>query len=148
MPALTKRLTVHPETVVFATDFSPASYNAGLYASAISLHFHTNLVVAHAFVLTQPALEVEAEKPLGSQQRINLKHDLTLVAEVLKSGKGETEIALLELADSPGDPPQWMARSLRSGMLGRRELPQCRPQPPFQAARPEPRLAPSIGLPH
>jgi nucleotide-binding universal stress UspA family protein len=99
MSALTKHLTVHPETVVFATDFSPASYNAGLYASAISMHFHTNLVVAHAFVLTQAALEVEAEKPLASQQRINLKHDLTLVAEVLESGKGETEIALLD-----GDP--------------------------------------------
>jgi nucleotide-binding universal stress UspA family protein len=108
MPALAKRLTVHPETVVFATDFSPASYNAGLYASAISMHFHTSLVVAHVFVLTQAALEVEAEKPLASQQRINLKHDLTLVAEVLESGKGKTEIALLD-----GDPRELIPELVR-----------------------------------
>jgi nucleotide-binding universal stress UspA family protein len=87
------------ERVLFATDFSPASYNAGLYASAIAVHFHTRLTVAHAFTLTQAALEVEAEKPLASQQRINLQHDLKLVAEVLGSGKGETETALIE-----GDP--------------------------------------------
>ena len=99
MPAIAKHLAVHLESVVFATDFSPASYNAGLYASAISAHFHTGFVVAHAFVLTQAALEVEAERPLSSQQRINLRHDLTLVAEVLKSGKGQIETILLE-----GDP--------------------------------------------
>src|ERR1700722_1376142 len=99
MPAITKHLSVHLESVIFATDFSPASYNAGLYASAVSMHFHTNLVVAHAFVLTQAALEVEAQRPLASQQRINLKHELTLVAAVLESGKGQTDTDLLE-----GDP--------------------------------------------
>lgn len=99
MSAIAKHLAVHLESVVFATDFSPASYNAGLYASAVSKHFRTKLVVAHAFILTQAALEVEAEKPGGSQQRRNLDHDLKLVAEVLESGNGEPEVLLLD-----GDP--------------------------------------------
>ncbi len=87
------------ETVIFATDFSPASYNAGLYASAISIHFGTSLVVAHAFTLLQAALEVETGKSVPSQQRIDLGCELTLTAETLKAGRGTTETVLLE-----GDP--------------------------------------------
>jgi nucleotide-binding universal stress UspA family protein len=99
MPAIDKHPEIQLDSVVFATDFSPASYNAGLYASAVSVHFGTHLVVAHAFILIQAALEVEAEKPLASKQRINLNHDLMLMAEVLESGRGTTESVLVE-----GDP--------------------------------------------
>ena len=99
MPAIGKSSPIQLDSVVFATDFSPASQNAGLYASAFSVHFGTSLVVAHAFTLTQAALEVEAEKPLGSLQRSNLKLDLTLTAEELKCGRGATEPVLLQ-----GDP--------------------------------------------
>lgn len=87
------------ETVIFATDFSPASYNAGLYASAISIHFSTSLVVVHTFTLLQAALEVETGKSIPSQQRIDLGCELTLTAETLKAGRGTTETVLLE-----GDP--------------------------------------------
>jgi nucleotide-binding universal stress UspA family protein len=55
--------------------------------------------VAHAFTLTQAALEVEAEKPSGSLQRSNLHLDLTLTAEELKAGRGVAEAVLLQ-----GDP--------------------------------------------
>src|ERR1039458_9378797 len=99
MPTIGKRSTIQLDSVVFATDFSPASQNAGLYASAVSVRFCTNLVVAHAFTLTQAALEVEAEKPLASQQKNNLNRDLALTAEILDAGRGTTEIVLLE-----GDP--------------------------------------------
>jgi nucleotide-binding universal stress UspA family protein len=99
MPTIGKHPAIQLDSVVFATDFSPASHNAGLYASAVSMHFGTNLVVAHAFTLIQAALEVEAEKPLKSQQRMNLSHDLSLMVEVLESGRGTTEAVLLE-----GDP--------------------------------------------
>ena len=94
MPAIGKHSAMQLDSVVFATDFSPASQNAGLYASALSVRFGTSLVVAHAFTLTQAALEVEAEKPFGSQHRANLKYDLALTAEELKSGRGPTESAL------------------------------------------------------
>jgi nucleotide-binding universal stress UspA family protein len=101
MPTIGKGLAIQLDSIVFATDFSPASQNAGLYASAVSVRFGTSLVVAHAFTLTQAALEVEAEKPFGSTQRANLKLDLTLTAQELKCGRGTTEPVLLQ-----GDPCQ------------------------------------------
>ena len=100
MPTIGKHSAMHLDTIL-ATDFSPASYNAGLYASALSTHFHTNLIVVHACTLTQAALDLEAEKPLTSLQRYNLNHDLKLTAENLDAGGGITETILLE-----GDPYQ------------------------------------------
>jgi nucleotide-binding universal stress UspA family protein len=96
MPTIGKSLSIQLDSIVFATDFSPASQNAGLYASAVSVRFGTSLVVVHAFTLTQAALEVEAEKPFGSMQRANLKLDLALTAQELKCGKGATEPVLLQ----------------------------------------------------
>jgi nucleotide-binding universal stress UspA family protein len=99
MPIIGESSAIQLDSVIFATDFSPASQNAGLYASAISVHFGTSLVIAHAFTLLQAALEVEAEKPLGSQQRANLSYELMLTAKMLDAGQGRTESILLE-----GDP--------------------------------------------
>lgn len=99
MTKVRKSSVIQFDTVIFATDFSPASYNAGLYASAVSIHFGTSLVVAHAFTHLQAALEVETEKSVPSQQRIDLSCELTLTAETLKAGRGTTEAVLLE-----GDP--------------------------------------------
>jgi nucleotide-binding universal stress UspA family protein len=99
MPIIGVNTIVQIESIIFATDFSPASQNAGLYASALSIHFGTDLLVAHAFTLLQASLEVEAEYPLSSQQRKNLTHDLTLTAESLQAGRGVTQSALVQ-----GDP--------------------------------------------
>lgn len=84
------------DSVIFATDFSWASQNAGLYAAAFSRHFASKLVVAHGFILTQAALEVEVEKPLSSQLRIDLFHELSRVAQALPAGRGATETLLLD----------------------------------------------------
>jgi nucleotide-binding universal stress UspA family protein len=99
MPTIGASSAIQLDSIIFATDFSPASQNAGLYASALSVHFGTRLVIAHAFTLVQAALEVEAEKPLGSQQRINLSRELTLTAQILDAGQGVTDPVLLD-----GDP--------------------------------------------
>ena len=99
MPIIGESSAIQLDSVIFATDFSPVSQNAGLYASAISVHFGTSLVIAHAFTLVQAALEVEAEKPLASQQRANLNYELMLTAKMLDAGQGRTESILLE-----GDP--------------------------------------------
>jgi len=87
------------DTVVFATDFSPASHAAGVYASALSVHFATNLIVAHAFTILQASMEVEAEHPLASLQRRDLSRALSTAASALAAGRGETQPVLLE-----GDP--------------------------------------------
>jgi nucleotide-binding universal stress UspA family protein len=99
MPIIGESSPLQLESILFATDFSPASQNAGLYAAALSVHFGTDLLVAHAFTLLQASLEVEAEHPQSSQQRKNLTHDLTLTAESLQAGRGLTQSALVE-----GDP--------------------------------------------
>jgi nucleotide-binding universal stress UspA family protein len=70
-----------------------------LYASAFSRFFVSKLVVAHGFILTQAALEVEVEKPLSSQLRIDLFHELTRAAAPLQAGLGAPETVLLD-----GDP--------------------------------------------
>ncbi|MBS1822996.1 MAG: universal stress protein [Acidobacteria bacterium] len=94
-----RNLAFEFKSVVFATDLSPASQNAGTYASAMSRHFGAQLIAIHAFTLHQAALEVEMEKMKASHQRIILNRDLLLAAQTLKSGVGETETVLLE-----GDP--------------------------------------------
>lgn len=99
MPPIGVSSTIQLDPIIFATDFSPASQNAGLYASARSVRFGTGLVVTHAFTLVRAALEVEAEKPRTSRQRINLNHELMLTAEILDAGQGTTGYTLLE-----GDP--------------------------------------------
>ncbi len=91
--------TIQLDTIVFATDFSPASYNAGLYASAVSLRLLTKLVVAHGFTLVQAAREAELVTSRPSMQRRDLDHDLALTAQILTAGQGATEAVLL-----PGDP--------------------------------------------
>ena len=99
MSIIGKSSTIQLNSILFATDFSPASQNAGLYASAVSVHFGTKLVVGHSFTLTQAALEVEVAEAKASQQRTDLDHDLKLTAKVLDAGKGTTQCVLLE-----GDP--------------------------------------------
>jgi nucleotide-binding universal stress UspA family protein len=87
------------DSVIFATDFSWESQNAGLYASAFSRFFASKLVVAHGVILTQAALEVEVERPLSSQLRIDLFHELTRAAAPHQAGLGAPETVLLD-----GDP--------------------------------------------
>jgi nucleotide-binding universal stress UspA family protein len=90
------------KTVVYATDFSPFSENAGNYARLLALQFRTNLFVVHAFTLSQAALEVEIEGKLKrSKQRIDLQTILTQKALALSSSSLEVVPELLE-----GDPHQ------------------------------------------
>src|ERR1700742_3355803 len=99
MSPINQKSRVHFDSVIFATDFSPSSQNAGLYASAMSVHFGTSLVIAHAFTLSQAALEVEAEKPRTSLQRRDLGRELLLVAGELEGGRETTQTILID-----GDP--------------------------------------------
>lgn len=84
------------KTVVYATDFSPCSQNAGLYAARIAAYFSAKLLVAHAFTLSQAALEVETGDRKVSQQRINLKELISKEALLLKTDSMEAVPALLE----------------------------------------------------
>lgn len=85
--------------IVYATDFSLCSQNAGLYASKLAKFFSAQLLIAHAFTLTQPAMEVEIDHFLISQQRKDLQFLLSRKALALASEPVEAIPILLE-----GDP--------------------------------------------
>jgi nucleotide-binding universal stress UspA family protein len=87
---------VELKTVIFATDFSLCSQNAGLFAARIATHLHAQLIVAHAFTLTQAAMEVEIDPMLVSQQRKDLQFLLARKTFQLAPESSNATSALLE----------------------------------------------------
>ena len=99
MPMIGDRPELNLKTVVYATDFSLCSQNAGLYAARIASYFSATLLVTHAFTLSQAALEVEIDKVQLSQQRKDLNSLLSQNASLLGAESIEAIATLLE-----GDP--------------------------------------------
>jgi len=99
MPVFGDRPDLNLKTVVYATDFSLCSQNAGLYAARIASFFSATLLVTHAFILSQAALEVEIDQTLMSQQRKDLKSLLSRKAALLAADSVEAIATLLD-----GDP--------------------------------------------
>jgi nucleotide-binding universal stress UspA family protein len=93
------RPELYLKAVVYATDFSLCSQNAGLYAARIASYFSATLLVTHAFILSQAALEVEINHILVSQQKKDLKSLLSRNAVLLGAESIEAVATLLE-----GDP--------------------------------------------
>ena len=102
-------------TVLFATDFSTASENAGHYAAAFAQYFGAKLVVAHGFYLDQAALEAETFRELASRQRSSLKKELDEVIRDLAGGGGTTESVLVE--EDPRRAIAELARQLRPSLI-------------------------------
>lgn len=99
MSIIGDRPELNLKTVIYATDFSPSSHNAGLYAAQLAAYFSATLIVAHAFAISQAALEVESDPALLSQQRKDLISLLSSKAALLG---GETIKAVPTLLE--GDP--------------------------------------------
>jgi nucleotide-binding universal stress UspA family protein len=109
MPVIGDKPEFNLKTVVYATDFSLSSQNAGLYAARIASYASATLLVAHAFTLSQGALEVEADHVLLSQQRKDLNLLLSREANLLGSDsihaiptllEGDPKTVIPELADT------------------------------------------------
>lgn len=83
MPVIGDRPALNLKTVIYATDLSLCSMNAGLYAARMAADFSAKLLVTHAFTLEQAALEVESRDRRLSQQRQNLTHLLSKEADSL-----------------------------------------------------------------
>ena len=99
------------KAVVYATDFSLHSRNAGLYAAQLASYSAAKLLVAHAFTLEQAAMEVEVGDTRVSQQRKDLMDLLSAEAARLKVDsieaiptllEGDPEDVIPELADRNG----------------------------------------------
>ena len=87
------------EAVIFGTDLSVCSHNAGLYSALVARQFCTRLLVVHSFTLSQAAMEVELHPSVVSQQRRDLQVLLSQKASALASGSLEVVPVLLD-----GDP--------------------------------------------
>jgi nucleotide-binding universal stress UspA family protein len=96
MPVIGDKPDLNLKTVIFATDFSLCSQNAGLYAARIASYFSAKLLVTHAFTLSQAALEVEIDQRLLSQQRSDLKSLLSRKAALLSADSDEAIATLLD----------------------------------------------------
>jgi nucleotide-binding universal stress UspA family protein len=99
MPVIDDKPELNVKTVVYATDFSPCSKNAGIYAARMAVYFSARLLVTHAFTLAQAAMEVEIGDRRLSQQRKDLTHLLSKEAALLGADSIKAVPTLLE-----GDP--------------------------------------------
>ncbi len=96
------------KAILYATDFSACSENAGNYASLLARKLDVDLLVAHAFILTQFAMEVEAEsrQPAKSAQRKDLEATIAATAGRVGQGVKRAVPVLLE-----GDPREAIPRA-------------------------------------
>ena len=99
--AINDKPVLNLNSVVYATDFSICSQNAGLYAARMAAYFSAKLFIAHAFTLSQAALEVEIGDHKVSQQRVDLKRLLS--NEELRLGINSVEIIPTLLEGNPKD---------------------------------------------
>ncbi len=115
MPVIGDRPELNLRTVIYATDFSFGSKNAGLYAARMAVYFSARLLVTHAFTLEQAALEVETGDRRLSQQRQNLTHRLWGEADLL--GANSIEIIPTLLDGAPEDVIPELADRLEPSMV-------------------------------
>jgi nucleotide-binding universal stress UspA family protein len=101
MSEMDDRPVFNLKTVVYATDFSLCSQNAGHYAARMAAYFSAKLLVTHAFTPSQAALEVEIGDRQLSQQRKDLTRLLSREATLLGMESIEAVPTLLE-----GDPKE------------------------------------------
>lgn len=90
------RPPVNIETVVFATDFSNCSENAGRYAHLLARYYGAKLVVTHAFLSSQAAMEAEALSHKLSRERQEIFDRLSRTASALSKDNVEASPVLLE----------------------------------------------------
>lgn len=87
------------KTVIYATDFHSNVENAGLYASMFARQFNTELLLAHAFVLSPRAMDVEAgvtAHAAKSQQRQDLELALMAITPRYEEGLEHVGTALVD----------------------------------------------------
>lgn len=82
--------------VIFATDFSRCTENAGLYAQQLARYYSATLAVTHAFYPSQAAAEAEAISHNLSRERERLFNQLSEAAAALRTEGLEVNQVLLE----------------------------------------------------
>lgn len=96
MEVESERSQININAIVYATDFFTCSENAGEYARFLAEYFSAKLIVTHAFLLTQAAMEVEQVMRKTSRQREELLERLTQKAQALSTGSVQAMPVLLD----------------------------------------------------
>lgn len=110
-------LPLQLKTILYATNFGEESENAGKYAALMARAFDAELLVVHTFVLTQAAMEMEAEQPgARSTQRAELQAMLKMEAQRLGAGLRGSDYLLLETPDAEEQIPE-LARRREPAMI-------------------------------
>jgi nucleotide-binding universal stress UspA family protein len=91
-----RRPAVSIDTVIFATDFSSCSENAGRYAQLLARYYAAKLIVTHAFLSSQAAMEAEALSHNLSRERQQIFTRLSHVAHTLGTDGVDVTPILLE----------------------------------------------------
>lgn len=115
MSMIGDRPQLNLKTVIFATDFSLSSRNAGFYAARVAAYFSAKLLVTHAFTLEQAALEVEVGDRQSSRQRESLTQLLGREADSLAVDSVDIIPTLLE--GNPEDVIPDLADRLEPSMI-------------------------------
>jgi len=96
VPIVGDRPEINIETVIYATDFSPCSENAGSYAKLLARDLQAKLIIAHAVRLSRPAKEVELGESKDSQTRAELESLLAARVRELTDSHVHAAARLLE----------------------------------------------------
>ncbi len=129
MQAEKEAVELKVKTVIYATDLSLCCQNVGFYAAFLARFYSAELLVAHAFILSQAAMEVEFDPGLISEQRKDLEFLLSRKAAKLSHAgvharpalvEGDPKKALVELADKHG--PSLMILGTHGGGWIEREI--------------------------
>ncbi len=99
-----------PKAVIYATNFSSSSENAGRYAALMASRFNTDLIIAHAVMLSQAALELEASSGFSvkSMQRRDIETALNETVQKFAQKVACTRPILLQ-----GSPDEQIPRLAR-----------------------------------
>jgi nucleotide-binding universal stress UspA family protein len=92
-----------PKSVIYATDFSSSSEHAGLYARLLARTFRAELLVAHAFNLSQFAAEVEAETGPGAKSVQRKDLEAALATSARRFGEGVDRVSTILVEGDPVD---------------------------------------------
>lgn len=101
MPMIGDRPEVSIDSIIYATDFSPCSDVAGLYAQVLASALSASLIVSHAFLLDIAAQEAEMTRGVSSCQRESLLKDLARKAAELSTPDQHAQFVLLD--GNPGE---------------------------------------------
>jgi nucleotide-binding universal stress UspA family protein len=96
VPIIGDRPEINLKAVIYATDFSASSEKAGCCARLLANQLPARLLVAHAFLLSEPAQEVETRDLSVSQQRKDLQQALCGKAHALSKSGVQAEPVLLD----------------------------------------------------